>query len=453
MNDSVNLNTTNLSTVLEQFPYDYAFAVVYLFVQTPLCTIGMILNVLNICVFSQPAFSAPAYIMMKFLSLADAITLGVRIPQGLIFQETITHSSTNLPIYIYLYNIYVDMPITNMTEAISAWLTVLLAVERYVSMKHWHVAKRYFTVPNTKRFIYIIIAVAVVFCTPYFALQNTELKTVNGTLEMNNSWTPFYESNYYATFTWLRAVLVQFIPLTFLCNTNLLLFCLVTKHNRKIENRKRFPEADGMSCVINDKTAGAAKAQSPHERDSLHRKNSSTESESNSVDNTKHIKVPHLAVPFTTEQAEVVDPTTHQTERTESPTKCELLPIKKVRRKSKSKSNILNNGTKTSAERMQRRRGAQQKLTILLIVVILLFLIGQVPQSLGYARVFTTLGICSELEIDMCSVHQTYRLVSVILAQLAFSSTFFVYLFLNRNFRNTLQGYLPSHCCHCHRKL
>ncbi|GAA56052.1 hypothetical protein CLF_109772 [Clonorchis sinensis] len=84
MDDLDNLNTTNLSTVSDQFPYDYAFAVVYLFVQTPLCTIGMILNVLNICVFSQPAFSAPAYIMMKFLSLADAITLGVRIPQGLI---------------------------------------------------------------------------------------------------------------------------------------------------------------------------------------------------------------------------------------------------------------------------------------------------------------------------------------------------------------------------------
>ncbi|KER33423.1 hypothetical protein T265_12623, partial [Opisthorchis viverrini] len=84
MDDLASLNTTNLSTVSDQFPYDYAFAVVYLFVQTPLCTFGMILNVLNICVFSQPAFSAPAYIMMKFLSLADAITLGVRIPQGLI---------------------------------------------------------------------------------------------------------------------------------------------------------------------------------------------------------------------------------------------------------------------------------------------------------------------------------------------------------------------------------
>ncbi|OON16602.1 hypothetical protein X801_07584, partial [Opisthorchis viverrini] len=83
-----------------------------------------------------------------------------------------------------------------------------------------------------------------------------------------------------------------------------------------------------MSCAINDKTTRAAKVQSLHEKDSPHRKNSSTESESNSVENTQHIKVPILAVSFTTQQAELGDQTARRTERTESPTKSELLPVK-----------------------------------------------------------------------------------------------------------------------------
>nr|AAW26036.1 SJCHGC04105 protein [Schistosoma japonicum] len=97
----------------------------------------------------------------------------------------------------------------------------------------------------------------------------------------------------------------------------------------------------------------------------------------------------------------------------------------------------------------QRRQNAQTQLTILLIAVILLFLIGQVPQALAYVRVFTALGICSIDQIQICATYHLYRMVTINLAQFAFASTFFLYLFLNRDFRETLMYICCRPCQKC----
>lgn len=60
-------------------------AIGYVYVQPCICLIGFILNVISTCVFCRKTFtSTPAYMLVLALSIADAITLGLRIPQGLI---------------------------------------------------------------------------------------------------------------------------------------------------------------------------------------------------------------------------------------------------------------------------------------------------------------------------------------------------------------------------------
>lgn len=74
---------TNWTTFEEvELDYSYIIACGYVFVQTGICAVGFVLNLINFFVFVQPTFTAPTYIMMTFLSLADAVTLGFRIPQG-----------------------------------------------------------------------------------------------------------------------------------------------------------------------------------------------------------------------------------------------------------------------------------------------------------------------------------------------------------------------------------
>ncbi len=57
----------------------------YVYVQPFICLIGLALNIVNCCMFCRRAFaSTPAYILMLALSVADGVTLGLRIPQGLV---------------------------------------------------------------------------------------------------------------------------------------------------------------------------------------------------------------------------------------------------------------------------------------------------------------------------------------------------------------------------------
>ena len=59
-------------------------AIGYVYVQPCICFIGLILNIINSYVFCRKTFSStPAYMLVLALSIADAITLGLRIPQGL----------------------------------------------------------------------------------------------------------------------------------------------------------------------------------------------------------------------------------------------------------------------------------------------------------------------------------------------------------------------------------
>ncbi len=80
------VNVTTLSNYRRQDPVQSALRVseiAYVYVQPCIFIVGFILNVINSCIFCRRVFVAPAYLMMLALSITDAITLGLRTPQGL----------------------------------------------------------------------------------------------------------------------------------------------------------------------------------------------------------------------------------------------------------------------------------------------------------------------------------------------------------------------------------
>ncbi|KAA3677135.1 uncharacterized protein DEA37_0004899 [Paragonimus westermani] len=54
------------------------------YIQTSICFVGFVLNMINVAVFLQPKFSGAAYAYMTAMSLADAITLLNNLPSGLL---------------------------------------------------------------------------------------------------------------------------------------------------------------------------------------------------------------------------------------------------------------------------------------------------------------------------------------------------------------------------------
>ncbi|VDQ02972.1 unnamed protein product [Trichobilharzia regenti] len=55
-----------------------------LFVQTTVCIIGAILNILNVIVLSRRQFEATPYLFMTALSLTDTGILLVHLPSGMV---------------------------------------------------------------------------------------------------------------------------------------------------------------------------------------------------------------------------------------------------------------------------------------------------------------------------------------------------------------------------------
>ncbi|CAH8479424.1 unnamed protein product [Heterobilharzia americana] len=402
-NDNNNSYQEAISFQTTSIDYHYIIAIAYVFVQTTICSIGFLLNLINFSVFIRKRFTASAYVLMTVLSLADAITLGVRIPQGCIFLPHLSHHATDAAIYIYMYSIYVETPVTNMSENISAWLTVALAIERNI--------------------------IAFIFNIPYFAIQRVSLKYVNGVLQLHSDLTDFSLSIYYAFYSWLRIVFVQIIPLCFLCLSNCLLFILVSQHNRRFTNQTNCNSHSSQykssrKNFNNDINVNEGKIQTEviqHD----YCTDSSKYYCKQEID--KKCNVQSLNVSL------VIGGTINM------PNDTEMIS-------SRNTNNNMINTTIKSDLRSKRRQNAQSKLTILLIGVILLFLIGQVPQALAYVRVFTVLGVCSIDEIQTCIAYQMYRMITINLAQFAFASTFVLYIFLNKDFRETLKY---THCQIC----
>ncbi|TPP66722.1 putative G-protein coupled receptor, partial [Fasciola gigantica] len=463
---SMNLSATEsnwTTSVADDSDYSYIIACGYVFVQTGICAVGFVLNVLNFVVFVQATFRAPTYIMMTFLSLADAVTLGFRIPQGYVFFPIVSEHNSDAVLYVYVYSTYVEVPLTNMSENISAWLTVALAIERYVTMKHWSTAKRYFTIRNTRLLVLVIFLIAVVFNTPYFATQIITLSRVNGTLELKSELTGFSHTIYYAVCTYLRIVLVQIIPLCFLCISNCLLFALVSQHNQRFSRHQRC--AAGGTPVKGRKPVSRRKTScdsflgtvsvyecpvNTNETCSIQQKQAETSepirivSVTGSNGESSHLNTSPVKSRYSDLSFENKTIPCSETERNTSSgakqRKQERPSVEFVQHSSLINNNVQSesNHSVGKLDRSQKRRATQNKLTILLIAVILLFLIGQVPQSLAYIRVFATLRICSTNQLEHCTAHQLYRMITVNLSHLAFTLNFFVYFFLNRDFRNTL---------------
>ncbi|VDK79245.1 unnamed protein product [Dibothriocephalus latus] len=395
----------------------------YVYVQPFICLVGFALNVVNSCIFARKTFAAPAYLLMFALSISDSITLGLRIPQGMIYYRGNSMTQKMIAIYAYIYATYVEVPITNMSENMSAWLTVSLAIERFVAMKHWNLSKQYCHRQNAKRLVLAITAISVILNLPYFMIHQLQVqKRSNGAVRILSSTTRFGDSSFYTVFSWLRIFLVQIIPLFFLCHSNILLLILVYEHNSRFRSQSLKMQSRMNQPVIKSESFESSRdgdTQVANETMLLSGSRTTLQAESTlPEEQQKH-------VPLTSGQpADAAGP--HDGHH--------------------KWGHASQHGTKGVASQnnyqQQKKKAAQQKLTILLIAVILLFLFGEIPQALSYQRIFQVFGFCTAGAFHHCPTYIVYRMITTNLALTAYGLKFFLYIFLNKLFQKELRS-----CC------
>ncbi|CAH8452538.1 unnamed protein product [Schistosoma turkestanicum] len=393
------------------------------FVQTTICIIGSILNIINVIVLSHKKFEATPYLFMTALSLTDTGILIVHLPSGWArcgtqLQICQTETYKQLRVILLYYVTYVGFGLGNILEASSVWITVLISAERYITMKWPHLGKLYFARYQGKWQVFITVCIAVAFNFPLFFTLKISTSAVQGLNDTRRHFhysklTWFGHSTYYHSFTWIRFICVQCIPLITLCIVNFMLLHLTwsSYRNQKAHQlsqqiymqRSSLP----LSSVIDENNESCSQIVD---------------------DGTYNLQIKsQTTISFTPQEAISKDMVNSST-------------MHRINSSSSPKRISLRN------RRLERSQQANNKLSILLITVIFLFIIGQIPQALAYVHILELIVPRSCIKCRPYSA--LYKHFSHLLCLITSTTNFFLYVGLNRNFRECL-----TKLCHAKRKI
>ncbi|CAH1775635.1 unnamed protein product [Owenia fusiformis] len=182
-----------------------------------ICTFGIIGNILSLVVLQQKKMSSSTNTFLSAMAIADSIKL---INDEIYFvvilmQRYNPEMSQTGFVHIYPYSHFVF----NCAMLITSWITVSVAVERYISVCHPHRAKSMCTIPRARLVSSCVaLGMSIIALPSAFKyhtvvskpLDNTSEGVVNMTIELTSFGKDVYAMNIY---TWIQTLLRSIIPL------------------------------------------------------------------------------------------------------------------------------------------------------------------------------------------------------------------------------------------------
>ncbi|KAB0792219.1 hypothetical protein PPYR_14178 [Photinus pyralis] len=240
-----------------ELPINYAVPM-YGYVMPFLLFVTIIANTLIVVVLSKRHMRTPTNVVLMAMALCDMFTLLFPAP-WLIYMYTFgNHYKPLWPISVcYAWTVMHEV-IPNMFHTASIWLTLALAVQRYIYVCHAPLARKFCTMPNVyKCLVYILVSAALHQATRLFDQEYSEVEIYwNGSYEYvcstrTAAWVMNYvtEDVYYLSYFLFRIIFVHLVPCVALVVLNFLLFCalrqaqqrrdlLLSKKNQKSECKK-----------------------------------------------------------------------------------------------------------------------------------------------------------------------------------------------------------------------
>ncbi|KAL7743970.1 hypothetical protein ACLKA6_001205 [Drosophila palustris] len=233
-------------------PLDYAMPL-YGYCMPFLLFMTIISNSLIVLVLSKKSMATPTNFVLMGMAICDMLTVVFPAP-GLWYMYTFgNHYKPMHPVSLCLaYNIFNDI-MPAMCHTISVWLTLALAVQRYIYVCHAPMARTWCTMPRVRRCTFYIALLAFMHQLPRFFDrtyspleiewngQETEVCQVETSM-----WVHEYigVNLYYTSYYLFRVLFVNLLPCIVLVTLNILLFAALrqAQERRKLlfrENRKK----------------------------------------------------------------------------------------------------------------------------------------------------------------------------------------------------------------------
>ncbi|CAF1133392.1 unnamed protein product [Rotaria sordida] len=221
--------------------YKFIEHIVYLYIMSPLCLTGLVLNVINLIVFSDRSFKNLTFKYLRLIAFVDCITC-ILVFIYCITNYTRPHTLNDKYFRIwYLVNVY--FPLANITAACNVLLTLTVTIERLVSVR-WPMEKQ--RLFSTNR-IYLTLIVCFLF--PILANSINFLVYTVG--ECNNlALTSIARTKGYEYFGMCKEILLRFIPICILICSNFLLLSTVRAANKKFKSYKKPLQSIAKTPII-----------------------------------------------------------------------------------------------------------------------------------------------------------------------------------------------------------
>lgn len=217
------------------------------YVSGAICIFGVISNILNIIVLTRRHMISPTNSILTALAIADALTMGIYLIYAIYFyiitKPYVDHGHTKG----WMYFVCVTNLVVITCHNISLWLTVSLAVFRYIFVCHHVIANQLCSLERAKITIVIVMVATVITCSPnYFMYRVYNLK------EKNINYTGFYwigksafadEHAIYQPITfWIYGVIIKIAPCVLL---TILSLCIISAMREASKRRQRLLQQCG----------------------------------------------------------------------------------------------------------------------------------------------------------------------------------------------------------------
>ena len=232
-------------TALKRFSVKYQG--IHGYVSIVVCSFGIVLNIMNIVVLTQKSMISSTNYILTALAIADMLTMVSYLPYAVYFYcITIPDYKYKHPKGWIIYLLFnTDFIIT--CHTIAMWLTVALAVFRYIVVCHHTLGPKLCNLHRAKITIAAVFVSTVLFCIPNYVMYGTkELEGGGWWFEENDFISPFLKVFSF----WLFGVVLKIAPcilLTVLSSLLIYAMSQADKKRRRLKSQGKRAESERAS--------------------------------------------------------------------------------------------------------------------------------------------------------------------------------------------------------------
>lgn len=210
------------------------------------------LNTVVLTILVKPNMRNSVNMILSGLAMTDTFTGLSALPYYVYFY-TISHDKMYLPhVWCYVQK-YCAGVIPTIFHTISVWLTLSLAIQRYIYVCHSLHAKTLCTVRRMIRVTATLVILSFLLHAPRLfdssfvkvvLYADNEDGNIETCIEVLKSWADDYQSMYYPIYYWIRLITIHFIPAVGLTILNLILIAVIRSSSARrrhliLQNRTR----------------------------------------------------------------------------------------------------------------------------------------------------------------------------------------------------------------------